>query len=171
MKRILRWSFNILCILSLLLCMATTGIWCRSYFVGDSWVWYDSDCADCYNTIRSGSGRLRYGWTDMSMYSGINPPPGHFAIRQPEKALYAISRTGDTDFRMPGLRFMQFNTSPGLILDMSHWLLFTVTATLPSIWLVRRLRRRKRAGFCPICNYDLRASPERCPECGAASPA
>jgi hypothetical protein len=46
---------------------------------------------------------------------------------------------------------------------------FGVTPAIVSARLVRRharLRRYRRAGRCPACGYDLRATPGRCPECG-----
>ena len=53
------------------------------------------------------------------------------------------------------------------------WSLF---APLPALWLLQRLRRRwraarrRRAGQCIGCGYDLRATRDRCPECGTAVP-
>jgi hypothetical protein len=41
-------------------------------------------------------------------------------------------------------------------------------AAVAASMILRRLRCIERAGHCTACGYDLRATPARCPECGAA---
>lgn len=60
-------------------------------------------------------------------------------------------------------------------LTMPTWFACLVLAALPAsraglAFLRRRRAARARAsGICPSCSYDLRATPERCPECGRVS--
>ena len=63
-----------------------------------------------------------------------------------------------------------FGGLPTVEVWVPHWFLVGMTAPLPAMWLRRwvRWRTRHRRGLCPACGYDLRASPEHCPECGAA---
>jgi predicted amidophosphoribosyltransferase len=50
-----------------------------------------------------------------------------------------------------------------------YWAVVGVLLVLPAAWVVGKLRRRRRiVGVCRTCGYDLRASRERCPECGMA---
>jgi hypothetical protein len=53
-----------------------------------------------------------------------------------------------------------------------HWFVGCAAAILPVVRaaFVYRRQRRFRTGLCPACGYDLRATPARCPECGAVPP-
>ena len=52
MRRLVRWTFNALAAASLLLCMATAGLWVRSYWVPDQFYARRPDA--------SGHGRVHY---------------------------------------------------------------------------------------------------------------
>ena len=60
-----------------------------------------------------------------------------------------------------------YPTDPMHFVILPFWFLIF----LPTALLIPLLRRRKRitprVGFCKACGYDLRATPARCPECGA----
>ena len=69
-----------------------------------------------------------------------------------------------TDYNSPGLGVRRAAYVP-------HWLVAGSLFVAPAGWLARATRRRRAraAGLCRRCGYDLRASPGRCPECGAAA--
>ena len=109
------------------------------------------------------------------------PPQGWAYFREspdPGPAeLLAIPDAGDIHWgrlRL-GTETLGIGGSDGLVeksrwLMIPDWLLATVFGVPPAVAAIRLWRthrRRRRIGHCRRCGYDLRATPARCPECGA----
>jgi len=68
-----------------------------------------------------------------------------------------------------------YETARWQVIVVPHWFAISITGILPYFWgraaaiRTRRSMRQKR-GLCPACSYDLRSTPDRCPECGAVPP-
>ena len=110
---------------------------------------------------------LRQGaWMWPAEVEGRFPPLGHAVLASLPggafKGMWSLSFRADVgrDFR-----------NNGRVTDI-QLPLWAPTLTLAGVLLsliilpVLRRRSRRRQGLCQACGYDLRASPERCPECG-----
>jgi hypothetical protein len=74
---------------------------------------------------------------------------------------------------LPGVRYVS-NPLGGP--DQGEWeiavrfaLLLPIGSVLPMLWIHKSAPRRRnlRGMRCVTCGYDLRATPDRCPECGS----
>ncbi len=57
-------------------------------------------------------------------------------------------------------------------LFVPSWSVIIPLVAFQGIWLCKWLKgsRREKQGMCQSCGYDLRATPDRCPECGTTPP-
>jgi hypothetical protein len=188
MKRAGRWSLNILACLLLAVFLASSGLWIRSYWRADvfqvrhSWSWeFDSN-----------QGKFNVSCSIYSLGYVVNPPSGNPWIVRVGPATPASDSLQFKHFDMPVYRNTWIHRSFGLFETTSYagagsaigtiskgrgvffpaWFLVAVSLPLP-VWRAvttikaSRLRRRAASGQCLKCGYDLRATPGRCPECGA----
>jgi hypothetical protein len=157
---------------SLLLWGLTIAIWISSY-AGDRWVpWFQPNFRSHtpnfsfqVYVIRGEIHVLWFfsssssGWINTSYYNAIPNRLGFAENHMPRGAVPAAYRG---------------SSHLGVII-LPVWLpfvTFTAIATLllARLYRWRRIQKRARMGLCVSCGYDLRATPDRCPECGTISP-
>jgi hypothetical protein len=175
MKRLMRMIFDALTFLSLLLCMATVGLWVRSHKLQDSFNWEFTTTTSLYNLeLISGDGDLVLK-THREVYLRDqrefmvsfhqNIQRGFFHLIYP----YAMPATmGRGRFF---LRYRQIGNHTIITSVIPVWCIALFTGILPVVggsrYVRRQMRHANRFAVCVTCGYDLRATPEQCPECGA----
>jgi hypothetical protein len=185
-RRLFRILINTLAALSLLLCVVAAVLWARSYVRYELLVYVAGVDGGNWTDYRklelwSSQGTLRLMWSrliDSYAHSLRTAPRRGRDIQwesrpdrvrpsstQPAWDLGSQRSYSGTPPAYSNLRDYRWVTCP-------HWIVVVATAAPPlvclELWRVRR--RRARAGLCPKCGYDLRATPDRCPECGTIAP-
>jgi len=173
-----RWLFNISAAMSLLLCVLIFGLWLRSYTSRDEVLWMSWNS----KIVRYSEKAVAWDQGQLDVvYHSVDYPPGWTWANDPRKA---------------GWRFFSYPLGPGTLewnwwryesngagvgrgrlmgsfdraykIEVAMGPLIVLTAITPAWWIWTALRRRNKRmpGYCRVCGYDLRATPERCPECG-----
>jgi hypothetical protein len=181
-----RWVFRILSALSLVLCVGICVLWVRSYTKASD-VGVETEIV--IDGPRSSNGLSRILHRTYSLASdrrGISysvERRGSFNLLG-RWTVFHYDRLGlDTKDMAPDVGFLGFGYRDGTVPSteawrdvtwrewtMPYWSLVLLLACLPTVAVMKSLRERhrRRPGHCPACGYDLRATPDRCPECGAA---
>ena len=183
-----KWLWRIIVTISLLLCAAVVGLWVWSYRSPVSVTLSDRPNSTWFLHAERGRLALVRQWMSPA------PPPGWRGTtsRYGEVRVEGYGANGwmsygadDLTGRL-GFGHAVVGASVGLgggsgMLRFRQnatywmapfWALLVVFGVLPAIeWSVfSRKRRRRASGACVHCGYDLRATPGRCPECGAVGP-
>jgi hypothetical protein len=181
MRRLPRILLNAATAASLVLCVTVAMLWARSYRVADTlsdWARDDSrwtevvsnwGCVELWNLRTTG---LRLGERPRFLPERADQCPDPFRRWEDDLGLDPCWRIGRLGFARadsrPPTAPLPFGTTTlgGWLLVVPDWLLVVTFGAMPFAAFARHLRGPRKPGFCPTCDYDLRATPARCPECG-----
>jgi hypothetical protein len=163
MRRIGRIAGNLATIISALASIASIVFWARSMGREDRIVHYDG--------ARVFSTHISFGAVDSNLMQhtcSYWETPKHTLGWQFASRPFALSAHDSSLRKQFGLTGFIVGSDPCYHLYLPLWAICLATALLPVGHMMcwRVLRRRVARGHCRGCGYDLRATPQRCPECG-----
>jgi hypothetical protein len=144
----------------MLLLVAVMWLWVRSH-QGPDYVEY------------GGNGR----WL-LKVISGHGTMDFLVIPRWPQEEKFRVGRYPDDVYygTRYSKRILGFGTAEqwpeygGRYVNVPHWVFVLAFAGM-GFWFGRKWwkRREKGSGRCGVCGYDMRATPQRCPECGTVT--
>jgi len=185
-----RWLFNITAVLSLLLMLATVGLWVRSYWVSDYWGITTRSLYSNDNTeIESETGLLHlyslwnhwnFANNEMEHSDFIYDPISVYDLTARTRVWFDPIPQSQIVLPQTMAVFWEWTETTDksgtwyerkVELYIRHWFLTLIFATLPALWLFKWNKRRKLGpNACPACGYDLTGNESGvCPECGRST--
>jgi hypothetical protein len=172
--RLLRWFLRFMTTVSLSLCILFTALWIRSYWKAD---FFFRVSEVNWTHFTSSRGKIEVYWKTSNVRR-FGPQKLYHAARSPYDLKLAWKDVYPAQAAPPrgiilGYGAMTWHSDTSIIWEvlLPDALPVLLLAMAPAASLLRWNRRRlkgqrMRLGLCLHCGYDLRASPERCPECG-----
>ena len=165
-KRIRRVIFNGLTLLSMLLYIAVAGLWIEGYFGVIGYRFRSNSSLRTIHTVRDGFQCDHFFMDNNTPIYGTYYKQGWW---QTTRAKHNIAPTSRFVFRIASPEDGNHEHTEAVFVPA--YMILLPFSILPAIWIRSRFadsrgRKRIQANRCNSCGYDLRATQNRCPECG-----
>jgi hypothetical protein len=169
----IRRLFTAASVVSLVLCLAAAIGFVRSQFVAD--IYLKTKPGEFYE-LCSGRGQIAGVVVRNQVGVTVNGRTGYW--HEPATGNFSITASGQRQIKQKwGFAYLWWNPKQPkalllAVLGVPYWALALLFAVVP-VWRLRvwrrevRRRRLIKGLLCTSCGYDLRASKDRCPECGS----
>ncbi len=170
---------------SLLLSLVVIFVWIRSHWVQSQWGYLTASIPRA-RWAQYGSSSARGRFCFLYVTTQYANPADIADVTQNGQLgfYYEVTNVDHDNFDLPtetfwnrrgfALQFQEIQKKDVRQTDRLTWamipdwlvILILLLLSLPGLLHFSRTRRHHRLGLCPACGYDLRATPDRCPECG-----